>query len=139
MKIYLKIQILMILLLPNFTTPSFAATPGPLPKTGVYQSKCGTLTVLEASKKTSKFFFKLEATDCKMNTGTIERASAWQACSDECTWILEFDEREFPECSFFIDVKGDVIEIAGDVTDRAEKCGFGGGVHGNGKYKRVKR
>lgn len=137
MKIYLKIQIFMILLLPNVAMPSFAATPGPLPKTGVYESKCGTLTVLEASKKTSKFTFKLETTNCKSNSGTIEKAEAEQFCSDECSWFLKYSE--FPECSFNIDVKGDVIEIAGDVTDRAEKCGFGGGVHGNGRYKRVKR
>jgi hypothetical protein len=136
-KIYLRIQILIILLLSNFAMHSFAATPGPMPKTGVYESKCGTITVLDVSKKTSKFVFKLEATNCKMSSGTIEKAEAEQLCSDECSWFFRYSE--FPECSFVIDVKGDVIEIAGDVTDRAQKCGFGGGVHGNGKYKRVKR
>jgi len=137
MKIYSRIQILMTLFLLGIGTPSFAATPGPLPKIGAYESKCGTLTVLEASKKLPKFVFKLEATNCKTNSGTIEKAEAEQICSDECSWFLRYSE--FPECSFVIDVKGDVIEIAGDVTDRAEKCGFGSGVHGNGRYKRVKR
>ena len=136
MKIYSKILVLLALLLPNFVSNSFAATPGPLPKPGVYKSKCGELTVLQAINKESKFTFKLEATNCKMSTGTIEKAEAKQLCSDECSWLVS--STEFPECSFVIDVKGDVIEIAGDTTDRAEKCGFGSGVHGNGKYKRTK-
>ena len=137
MKINLKTFILLIYAALTLNAQSFAATPGQMPKTGVYETKCGTLTVLEVSKKTSKFVFKLEATNCKMSSGSIEKAEAEQLCSDECSWFLRYTE--FPECSFAIDVKGDVIEIAGDVTDRAEKCGFGGGVHGNGKYKRVKR
>lgn len=136
MKKYLKILTLSGFLFFVSATIGFAATPGPLPKTGVYKSKCGELTVLQAIKKESKFIFSLETTNCKMNSGTIEKAEAQQMCSDECSWFVSYSE--FPECSFAIDVKGDVIEINGDTIDRAEKCGFGAGVHGNGKYKRVK-
>lgn len=85
MKINLKTFSLLTTILLIITFESFAATPGPIPKTGVYKSKCGELTVLQVIKKESKFFFKLEATDCNMNSGAIEKASAFQACSDECT------------------------------------------------------
>ena len=136
MKTHYRILTIFVFLISNFAMPSFAATPGPLPKTGVYKSKCGELTVLQAIKKESKFVFNLEATNCKMSSGTIEKAEAQQLCSDECSWFVSYSE--FPECRFNIEFKGDVIEINGDTTDRAEKCGFGAGVHGNGKYKRVK-
>ena len=122
------------LLLANFVTPSFAAAPGPMPKPGTYKSKCGELTVFQVTKKESKFTFKLEATDCNMNSGTIEKAGAFQACSDECTWIFQYDE--FPECRFWINIKSDVIELGGN--EDAAACGFGNRVYGNGKYLRVK-
>jgi len=134
MKINLKTFSLLTTVLLIITFESFAATPGPIPKTGVYKSKCGELTVLQVIKKESKFFFKLEATDCNMNAGAIEKASAFQACSDECTWIFQYDE--YPDCRFGIDIKGDVIELLGN--EDAASCGFGNRVLGNGKYKRVK-
>lgn len=134
MKINLKVLILLILASLAFTAQSFAASPGPMPKTGVYKSKCGEITVLQVVKKEMKFFFKLEATDCKMNSGTIEKASAFQACSDECTWVFQYEE--FPDCRMWLDVKGDTIEIYGN--DDAAACGFGNRVTANGKYKRTK-
>jgi hypothetical protein len=134
MKTHYRLLTIFVFLISNFAMPSFAATPGPMPKPGIYKSKCGELTVLQVVKKESKFTLKLDVTDCKMNSGTIEKATAFQACSDECTWIFQYDE--FPDCRFWLDVKGDVIELNGNEDPAA--CGFGNRVYGNGKYSRAK-
>lgn len=134
MKANLKVFVLLLSALLIFATPSFAAAPGQLPKPGIYKSKCGVITVSQVLKKESKFFFSLEASDCKMNSGNIEKASMQQFCSDECTWVLQYDE--FPECRFWLDVKRDTIEIRGN--DDPTTCGFGNRVTANGKYKLAK-
>lgn len=134
MKINFKTFGLLISAFLLITAESFAASPGAMPKTGVYKSKCGELTVLQVTKKESKFLFKLETTDCSMNSGSIEKATALQICSDECSWVFQYDE--FPDCRFWLNVKGDSIELSGN--EDAASCGFGNRVLGNGKYKRAK-
>ena len=118
------------------------------PKTGVYESKSGSgvITVSQVNQKKSQFIFDLEAYSLYNlnspggpNLGNLENVKATHVCREKCSWVLSYSDGDFSNCNLVLNFEQGVIKISGDDGERAEKCGFGNGVSGDGNYTRVKQ
>jgi hypothetical protein len=133
MKFFSKILMLLILISSSIATPSFAARPAPMNKTGIFKSKCNQIEVFKItdadSSNSESISFNLEISDCKSSLGSIQNGVAFLGCGGEgCGYYFERGK-----CNILISSYGKVLEVNG-AEDSA--CGFSRGVKADGKYKR---